>query len=416
LRVAYVTQWFSPEPSGPAFWIAQALQSLRLEVRVITAVPNYPKGVVYPGYSAIRSKREVVEGIDATRCPVYPSHDGSALRRAINYASFALSSSWTGRKILSTADVALVYSSPETAAIPALIAHRRNGVPYVLLIQDLWPESVLQTGFLESKVARSIAQWSLGALDEMVCNRAAHIVVIAPGMKSALVSRGVPEQKITVMFNWVDESVVFPRTRGGALRSRLGVSEGDLLFTFAGNLGVAQGLYAWLLAIEAVQDLTDLHFAFIGDGAEKSQLQSMAESLGLKRTHFIDPVELSEYVHLAADTDAQIISLTDAPLFHITIPGKLQSCLALGKAIIASVAGDSATIVSDSGAGLVAAPGNSAEIEKIIRQAHTEGEVGLNGRGAYGLSYYRDHMSSNTSSALLAKTLRSAALSGGWSA
>jgi colanic acid biosynthesis glycosyl transferase WcaI len=412
-RVAYVTQWFSPEPSGPALWIAQALQSLGMEVRVITAVPNYPAGVVYPGYSAIKSTREVVEGLDVTRCPVYPSHDRSALRRAINYASFAMSSSWIGRKILSTVDVALVYSSPETAAIPALVAHHRNRVPYVLLVQDLWPDSVLQTGLLQSNVAKGIARWILGSLDQEVCDRATHIVVIAPGMKEALVSRGVPEEKITVVFNWVDESIVFPQTRGGLLRSRLEVSDGDLLFAFAGNLGAAQGLSAWLLAIEAVQDLTDLHFTFIGDGAEKLQLQSMADSLGLKRTYFIDPVELSEYVYFAAETDAQIISLTDAPLFYITIPGKVQTCLALGKAIVASVAGDSARIISDSGAGLIAAPGDSAEIAKIIRQAHMEGRAALAARGALGRSYYLNHMSSKTSSALLADVLRSAAFSGG---
>ena len=187
---------------------------------------------------------------------------------------------------------------------------------------------------------------------------------------------------------------------------------GALLFAFAGNLGTAQGLSAWLLAIQASQDLTDLYFVFLGEGAEKSQLQSKADLLGLKRTFFIDPVELSEYVHLAAEIDAQIISLTNSPLFHMTIPGKLQSCLALGKAIVASVAGDSARIIVDSGAGLVAAPGNSAEIEKIIRLAHREGQAALAARGSLGRSYYLDHMGSRTSSALLVDVLRSAAISG----
>jgi len=407
LRVAYVTQWFAPEPTAPAVWIAQALQSHGLQVRALTAVPNYPRGVVYPGYRAFRSKREVVEGIDATRCPVYPSHDQSALRRAFNYASFALSSSWTGRKFLNSSDVNLVYSSPETAAIPALIAQIRGGVPYVLLIQDLWPETVLQTGFLESNVASRFAQWSLGALDQTLCRHASHIVVISPGMKEALVSRGVSEEKITVMFNWVDESIVFPRTRSGVLRSRLGVADGDLLFAFAGNHGSAQGLEAWLRAIGSVQDLTDLHFAFIGDGAEKSKLQLLASSLGLKRMYFLDPVELSAYVDIAAETDAQIISLTDAPLFRITIPGKVQSCLALGNAIVASVAGDAASIISESGAGFVAVPENVVEIEKILRQAHAEGQAGLAERGELGRSYYLEHMSSKTSSELLVNVLRS---------
>jgi glycosyltransferase involved in cell wall biosynthesis len=331
------------------------------------------------------------------------------LHRAFNYASFALSSSWTGRKFLKSSDVILVYSSPETAAIPALIAQVRSGAPYVLLVQDLWPETALQTGFLESNAASRFAQWSLGALDQILCRRAAHIVVISPGMKDALVSRGVAQEKITIMFNWVDEAIMFPRSRSGELRSRLGVAADDMLFAFAGNHGSAQGLEAWLRAIESVQDLPDLHFAFIGDGAEKSQLQLLASSLGLRRMHFLEPVELSEYANIAAETDAQIISLTDTPLFRITIPGKVQSCLALGNAIVSSVAGDAATIISDSGAGLVGRPGDHAEIERILRQAHAEGQAGLAARGKLGRSYYLEHMSSRTSSALLVSILQSAA-------
>lgn len=411
-RVAYVTQWFLPEPTGPAVWIAQSLQNLGMTVRVITGVPNYPRGVVYPGYSAFRSQSETIGGVQSIRCPVYPSHDGSALRRATNYLTFALSASWTGRKILRSADVVLVYSSPETAAIPALLAHFGKGKPYVLVVQDLWPESALQTGFINSRLAKSSAKWALESLDSTVCRNASHIVVIAPGMKDALVARGVAQEKITVIFNWVDESIVFPRSRTGALRDQLGIPDQDLLFTFAGNHGAAQGLTAWIKAIAAVRDLKDLHFAFIGNGAEKPMLEKMALSLGLERTHFLNYMPIEQYVELVADSDAQLISLTDVPLFRITIPGKVQSNLALGRAIIASVSGDPADVIRNSGGGFVAAPGNISEIEEAIRLAHAEGQSALLSRGKASRKFYQEHMSQEKGSTSLRNVLKSVLAAG----
>lgn len=412
IRVAYLTQWFSPEPDGPPLWVAQALRDLDFEVHVVTGIPNYPLGVVYPGYKANRSVREVVDGIPVTRCPLFPSHDRSALRRGLNYASFALSASWTGRKILRSADVTLVYSSPETAAIPALLLNIQSATPYVLLIQDLWPETVLQTGFINSSVAQQVVQKSLSDMDHALCKRAAHILVIAPGMKDALVARGVPSDKISVMFNWVDESIVFPRHRTGALRASLGIPDEDLLFTFAGNHGAAQGLRAWIEAIEEVQDLLNLHFAFIGQGTEKQELMEMVTSKGLSRTHFLDSMELEEYVQLAADADAQIVSLSDSPLFQVTIPGKVQSCLALGSAIIGSVSGDAARILVDSQAGCLAKPNDGPDIARAIREAHSKGLPGLKAAGHSGRAYYLRNMSSEIGSGIMGEALKSAARPG----
>lgn len=411
LKVAYVTQWFSPEPIGPAVWIARTLKQNGFEVNVITAVPNYPQGVIYPGYSVFHSKKEVVHDIDVIRSPLYPSHDKSAIRRALNYMTFAVSSSWVGRKELKNADVVLVYASPQTAAIPALIFRRWRGKPYVLIVQDLWPESVLQTGFLNSSFARKIAQRLLGALDRVVSRNATQIIVIAPGMKQALMSRGVPREKIIVMFNWADESVFFPRVRTGHLRRQLGISDEDLLFVYAGNHGSAQGLEAWIHAIQAVEDLTDLHFVFVGDGAEKPKLEQLAHALKLKRIYFLDHMTTEEFARRVADCDAQMISLTDAPLFQITIPGKVQSSMALGSAMIASIAGDAAGIIEESGAGILANPCDQLDIENAIRQAHAEGQGALRVRGELGRGYYLKYMSCDIGSNQLADALRSAGAS-----
>src|SRR5882757_3666973 len=89
MRIMYLTQWFEPEPNivkGIAF--VRALEAAGHEVTVVTGFPNYPTGRVYPGYRIRPFMRETVEGAQLVRLPLYPSHDGSSWRRALNFLSF----------------------------------------------------------------------------------------------------------------------------------------------------------------------------------------------------------------------------------------------------------------------------------------------------------------------------------------
>src|ERR1022692_711072 len=142
LNVAFVSQWFSPEPVHTPVWIAQALAREGLNVRVLTGVPNFPDGKVQSGFSPWRITREARDGFAILRSPLYPSHDGSAIGRIANYVSYAATSSLVGARLLRSSDVALVYSSPATAATAAMLARATSRTPYVLFVQDMWPDSV----------------------------------------------------------------------------------------------------------------------------------------------------------------------------------------------------------------------------------------------------------------------------------
>jgi glycosyltransferase involved in cell wall biosynthesis len=391
--IAYITQWFTPEGSGPALWIAQALAESNFRVKVITANPNYPKGIVFPGYKAWKVKREILHDMETVHCPIYPSHDHSSIKRMANYLSFTISASIFGSRICRKADAILVYSSPATSAVPAMVSNFLFKRPYVLFIQDLWPDTVMQSGMLERKRVGKIVEKALKKFDKISTRRASHVIVISQGMKRALISRGVPESKISVIHNWVDEETVKVVPRTGALRAQLSIPESDLLFMYAGNHGIVQGLDNWILAIAGSQDLTDIHFIFIGDGAEKTHLRAHAEELDLKRIHFLEPVDALEFSTLAADADAQIISLRNEPLFEITIPGKVQTSLAKEMAVLGSVQGDAALVLTESGAGIIAISQDPSGIESVIRQAHAEGAAALAVRGSAGGEYYRKTMS-----------------------
>src|SRR5687768_5950120 len=96
MRILLLSQWFDPEPTVKGMLFAKSLRNAGHEVHVITGFPNYPGGKLYPGYRVRWKQHEVSDGISVTRVALYPSHDASAIRRILNYVSFAATATLAG--------------------------------------------------------------------------------------------------------------------------------------------------------------------------------------------------------------------------------------------------------------------------------------------------------------------------------
>jgi glycosyltransferase involved in cell wall biosynthesis len=406
LRVALISQWYQPEPVEVPVWIAEALGRQGLTISVLTGIPNFPTGKVQDGFSAARSRREVRDGLLVQHVPLYPSHDQSAVGRAANYGSFAISSAILGAPLLGSADVVLVYSSPATAATAAIVANIRSGKPYVLLVQDLWPDSVFATGFLTGK-ARRVAEWSLTWFTEQAYRRASHVAVISPGMRDLLIHRGVPPEKVSVVYNWVDEKIMHPSEPDPGLRDRLGFSD-EFILMYGGNHGPAQSLDIPIRAMDELRDLHGLQLILVGDGIEKAALRSLVQTLDLRSVHFLDPVAYEEMPSLMAAADMQLVSLANTDLFQITLPSKVQSIMACGQPLLACTPGEASRIVQEARAGLTAHPGDPRSLARVIREAYHLSKEQLNAMGNAGLHYYRATLSEGINARALAELLAEA--------
>jgi colanic acid biosynthesis glycosyl transferase WcaI len=408
VKVAYVTQWFSPEPSNIPVWIATSLRRRGLEVDVLTGVPNYPTGRIYPGYSAWRRSHETIDGFDVTRTPTYPSHGQSSVGRIANLASYAVSSALLGKSSLMSADVTLVYSSPATAAVAAMRARKRWGIPYVLLILDVWPDSVFASGFLTGGPVRRLAEKTLGWFTNKAYEGASHVAVTSPGMRDLLLSRGVSAEKISIVYNWTDEQTMKPANADNILRTKFGLSDSFLLM-YAGNHGAAQKLDTAMNAMAQLADLPDVHLLMVGNGSAKRELQELAAKLELSNVHFADQVEPGRVPGLMASADMQLVSLADQDLFRITMPSKVQSIMACAQPILLSAAGDAAAAVEQAGAGITCPPENPRELAAAIRRARAIPKRDLSVMGSSGYEYYRSRMSEAVNSRVLARALKNAA-------
>lgn len=408
--VCYVSQVYHPENVGVACWVAEELERIGWDVTVLTGVPNYPSGVVADGYRADRASREEIDGIEVRRTPLYPSHDSNAVGRMLNYSSWALSSTYYGIGDIKRAGLAVVHSSPVTANLAPMVARVLYGTPYVTMIMDLWPDSVFQSGFLTSGPLHRVANAVLGSFAKWSYRLASHITVLSPSMKQVLVDRGVPPEKISLLYNWVDESLfATPATPDPNLRADLGLSDDDFVVMYAGAHGIAQGLGVLVEAAARIAPEERIHLVTVGDGIDGERLRALAADLGVSdRVHFLGRRPMATMPGLLASADLQLVCISDTPLFRVNMPSKIPSLLAGGLPILVVAAGDPAEVVANAGAGMTASPNDPAAVATALRQAKASGADRLKEMGNRGRELYGTEMSAAIGGAKLTEILRNA--------
>ena len=383
MRVLYLTQWFEPEThviKGLKF--VRALQAAGHEVTVVTGFPNYPSGRLHPGYKLKPIQRERIEGVDVIRLPLYPSHDNSSVRRSLNYLSFFVSALVYLLFRRERFDIAYVYHPPITVGLAAAVAGLVRRLPFILDVQDLWPDSLAATGMGGGRRLTPL----IGRLCAFVYWRANAIVAQSEGIRTVLAGRRVPAEKLITIHNWAESEPPGESQPAPLVPHRFVV-------VYGGNLGRAQGLKTVLEAAARLQHLRPhILIRLYGDGVEAASLRAQARALDLNNLEIHPQIGKEEINAVFSRADALLVHLTDHPLFTITVPSKIQAYLASGRPIAAGIAGEAARLLMESEAALVAPPGDAAALATaIITLADTPAEarrrMGLKGR-----SYYLRHM------------------------
>ena len=386
IRILLLTQWFDPEPTFKGLVFARELVRQGFEVEVLTGFPNYPGGKVYPGYHIKLLQREVIDGVQVTRVPLYPNHDQSAIKRVLNYASFAASSLVYGLFMAKRADVIYAYHPPLTVGIAASLIRLLRRIPVLYDIQDMWPDTLRATGMLKNPKALGLVD----AVCRWVYRRVDHIVVLSPGFKRILEQRGVHASKTEVIYNWADEAALatstgpLPAAFPGAERFRI---------IFAGNMGKAQALGAVLDAAALLQARgSRVSFVMLGGGVEAGPLKEQAAQRQLSNVVFLPAVPMAQvgaYLHAA---DVLLVHLRKDPLFEITIPSKTQAYMTVGKPLLMAVNGDAADLVRQSGGGVLAESENAESLAQAAETLASSSPQDLAAMGQRAQQFYREHL------------------------
>ncbi len=385
-RVLLLTQWFDPEPTFKGILFARELVKRGFDVEVLTGFPNYPGGKVYPGYRIKPIQRESIDGVAVTRVALYPSHNSSAIGRALNYLSFALSAAIYGVFVARRPDVIYAYHPPLTTGFAAVAIRLVRRAKVLYDIQDMWPDTLRATGMIRSKRI-------LGAIG-LACNwlyrKVDRIVVLSPGFKHLLVSRGVPESKVEVIYNWADEEAL----AASATRGLAELPAGKFRVLFAGNMGRAQSLSSVLHAARILADRgSGAHVYFLGSGLEVDALKELKSALELTNVHFLPAVPMTQVGAYLTSAEALLVYLRPDELFRITVPSKTQAYMASGKPIVMGVEGDAADLVRRSGGGVVVRPGCPESIAEGIMSLESLQVEELAAIGSHARNFYNNELS-----------------------
>lgn len=388
MRILLISQWFQPEAFYKGVSFVKALEAKGHQVQVLTGFPNYPTGKLYPGYKIKWYQKELIDGVDVVRVPLYPNHDSSAIGRVVNYLSFAFSAATLGPWLLKKPDVIYVYHPPPTTYIPAFVLKLLYRVPVVYDIQDFWPDTLAATGMFNNKLGLKLVD----SYCRLFYKAADKLVVLCPGFKRKLLGKDVPESKIEIIYNWFDEKNLAIKTEAD-LPDILTAKE-SFKVLFAGNMGKAQALESVLDAAKLLKESNPkIQFIFIGGGVEVENLKKQSTQINLSNVHFLPPVPPDKVGPFLQAADVLLVHLKKDPLFEITIPSKIQAYMAAGKPILVAVPGDASDLVNQAQCGLCCGSENPDALAQIVLQMAQMSPGQLNTIGQNGFNFYSQNLS-----------------------
>lgn len=390
MKVLLLTQWFDPEPTLKGLVFAKELQKRGHEVSVLTGFPNYPGGKIYDGYKLKLYQKELIDGIHVLRVPLYPSHDKSAIKRILNYISFAFMAMIFGIFFIKKHDVLYTYHPPLTVGVAAIFIKFFRRIPIVYDIQDMWPDTLKATGMMNNEKILKVIDVVCVAVYKFVD----HIVVLSPGFKELLIQRNVPKEKIGIIYNWCDEeklkdSMPIKPEYKSAMVNKFNI-------VFAGNMGKAQALDCVIDTASFFNqkgDYNNIQFIFVGGGVEVERLKERCKKENIHNIVFFPYMPMSEVGGVLNEADLLLVHLKRDKLFEITIPSKTQAYLLMGKPILMGVEGDASDIVVQANAGRTMVPESVESMKTTILELYQLDEQALKQLGMNGQEFYQQKMS-----------------------
>lgn len=384
MRILLLTQYFWPE-NFRINALALALKSKGCEVEILTGQPNYPDLKLFRGYKFWLFSKEVWNGITINRMPIFP-RSNSAISLILNYLSFVIFGILFSPVLLfrKKYDVIFVYApSPIFQSIPASFLGWLKKIPVVLWVQDLWPESVQATGYISSeKLLRHI--------EHMVKFTYAHVDLILVQSEAFIksVSYLAPQKKIIYYPNSAENCFYCPNIVNVPTIKSL---QDGFSILFAGNIGTAQSLETIVSAAEMLKDYKDIKIVILGDGSKLSWLQT---EISLKKINniFLEgryPIETMPL--LLRQACVLLVSLSDQPVFELTIPSKIQSYLAAGIPIIACLNGEGARVIREANAGVTVNAEDDKGLARAIIKLYKMPSVEREAMGNNGRIYFKQH-------------------------
>jgi glycosyltransferase involved in cell wall biosynthesis len=375
MRILFLTDNFPPETNAPSTrtyehclkWINMGYQ-----VTVITCFPNFPKGKVFEGYTNKLYQKENIDGITVIRVWSYITANNGFIKRIIDYVSYALTSFLFG--LFVKTDLIIATSPQFFTAISGRMLSFFKRIPWVMEVRDLWPDSIAAVGSM-SKSSRIFKV--LKKIEHHLYLNAFKIVVVTDSFKKYIIKEHqIKPEKVGVFKNGViTNNLKMPKSNDVmSLKESLDLKN-KIVISYIGTHGLAHGLNFILESISKLSN-PDLHFLFVGDGAEKQNLIEYSKTLHSNNFTFLKSVKKSDIPLYIDISDYSLVNLKKSDEFKNVIPSKIFENIAMYKPILLGVEGESEKLIYDYEVGVCFEPENKESflnalqnIQKLERES-----------------------------------------------
>lgn len=343
-RILYLHQHFSTPAGATATRSHAFARALAQAGHAVTLACGQWQGAVSGLDGAFRrgARRGRVAGFEVVEWAIpcgnamgEAARIGAFLRYAARAARLASRPGW---------ELVIASSTPLSVALPALLARRLHGTPFLFEIRDPWPELPAAMG-----LRRPLLLGAMERLAGAACREAAAVVALTEGMAETARARSTPPERLHVIGQGCDLDLFGPQIppwRPDAAGS------GEMLAVYAGAHGRANGLRHLLEVAALLRDDHRIRLLLVGEGGEKPALMAEAAARGLANLSFLAPLPKPGLARLLAGSQVGLLCLAPVPEFaEWTAPNKLMDYLAAGRPVLSNVPGEAARLLAAGGCG-----------------------------------------------------------------
>lgn len=382
MHLMILAQCYAPEEVSAAVLITELAKDMVKKghaVTVVTGAPSYPVGRVFPGYRNRIYGVEVMDGVRVVRTWSSISPKKTFWSRIFHYGTYSLTAFY-GALRAGKPDLILSYTPPLPLGLTARILSRVWRVPWVLQVEDIFPDAAVAVGVLKNRLAIRFFSW----MEQAQYRQADHILVIAEAFRKNLLGKGVPADKMTCIPIWADPEIVKPQDERSHFRVQHGL-DGKFVVMYAGNLGLTSCLEDVVLGAEHLNGESGIHFILVGEGVRKAELEKMISERRLQNIQIMPFVPREDFNDMMAAADVNLVTLNEQSK-NSSLPSKVINIMASGRPVLAVAPGGSelAMVVKGAECGVVVSPGKPDLLASTVMEMkdHPDQlrEMGRNGR------------------------------------
>lgn len=385
MKILIVTQYYYPE-NFKSNDLSFELAKRGHDVTVLTGIPNYPEGEIFPDYGYFKNRTQTVNGVKIIRSLLLPRGKGGGIRLFLNYYSFAFFASLKALKLafLEKYDAVIVHEpSPITQYYPALVINKIRKTPVYFWVMDLWPESLEIAGGVKNK---TVLNYYKNLIISFYKN-SRKILITSKGFRKSILEKGDFADKIEYFPNWAEDSIA-----EGDKNYPIPELYDGFKVMFAGNVGEAQDMESIMHAAKILKDEKDIKFIIVGDGRKMPFVEDyISENILQETVQCVGRFPVEAMATFFDKADVMLVSLKDDKIFNLTVPAKVQAYMSASKPILAMLNGEGAEIVEDAECGFSVPAGNSQNLADTILKMSTLSAGELQKLGQNSRKYFDEN-------------------------